>query len=95
MLVNPELLRGFATRVDTASGDIQTADVGHKTSTAADGLPGSASLWAVHLVAAHMSEQVGNIAKGVSEMGAAVRGAADRYEVEDGSLAGSFNGLFK
>lgn len=42
-----------------------------------------------------MSEQVGKIAKGVGDIGVAVRGAADRYEVEDGSLAGSFNGLFK
>jgi len=95
VLVNPELLRGFASEVGTASGDIQSADVGHKASTAADGLPGSATQWAVHLVGAHISEQVGKIAKGVGDVGVAVRGAADKYEVEDGSLAGSFNGLFK
>jgi hypothetical protein len=42
---------------------------------------------------AHGSE--GNdIAKNITDMGVAVRGAGDKYEVEDNTLAGAFDGLF-
>jgi hypothetical protein len=94
MLVNPELLRAFARQVDTASTSIRSADVGHKASSAADGLPGSTTQWAMRLVGEHMTQQANVIAKNVADMGAAVRGAGDRYEVEDNSLASNFDGLF-
>ncbi len=94
MLVNPELLRAFAHEADTASASIRSADVGHKASTAADGIPGSTTQWAMRLVGEHMTQQANKIAKSVQDMGVAVRGAGDRYEVEDGALAGSFDGLF-
>ncbi|MDT5240353.1 MAG: hypothetical protein QOG79_3771 [Mycobacterium sp.] len=94
MLVNPELLRAFAHQVDTASTSIRSADVGHKASKAADGLPGSTTQWAMRLVGEHMTQQANEIAKNVQNMGTAVRGAGDRYEVEDNALAGNFDGLF-
>lgn len=95
MLVNPELLRGFARQVDTASAAIHSADVGHMASRAADGLPGSTTQWAARLVGEHMAAVEAKIAKNVGDMGLAVRGASDRYEVEDSALAGKFDGLFK
>lgn len=94
MLVNPELLRAFSAQVDHASGDIKAAEVGHKASTAADGLPGSTTQWATRLVGEHLTQKLNAIAESVTAMGVAVRGAGDRYEVEDGALAGKFDGLF-
>jgi len=35
-----------------------------------------------------------DIAKNITDMGVAVRGAGDKYEVEDNTLAGAFDGLF-
>jgi hypothetical protein len=94
MRVNPELLRAFARQVDTASTSIRSADIGRKASTAADGLPGSTTQWAMRLVGEHMTQQANSIAKNVADMGVAVRGAGDRYEVEDNGLASNFDGLF-
>lgn len=94
MLVDPELLRAFAHQVDTASTSIRSADVGHEASTAADGLPGSTTQWAMRLVGEHMTQQANSIAKNVADMGAAVRGTGDQYEVRDDALAGNFDGLF-
>ena len=94
MLVDPELLRAFAAQVDTASASIRSADVGHKASTAADGIPGSTTHWAMRLVGEHMTEKANDIAKNITDMGVAVRGAGDKYEVEDNALAGAFDGLF-
>ena len=95
MLVNPELLRAFAGQVDTASVRRSTsADVGHKATTAADGLPASTTQWAMRLVGEHMAQQANDIATNITKMGAAVRGAGDKYEVEDNALAGAFDGLF-
>ncbi|MCV7260358.1 type VII secretion target [Mycobacterium shimoidei] len=94
MRVKPELLRGFAGQVETASAAIRSADVGQTVSTAADGLPGSATQWAARLVSAHIATVEGKIAENIAAMGAAVRGAGDRYEVEDDALAGTFKGLF-
>jgi hypothetical protein len=48
----------------------------------------------MRLVGEHMTQQANAIAKNVVDMGAAVRGAGDRYEVEDDTLAGKFDGLF-
>lgn len=94
MLVNPELLRAFASQAGSASAVIRGTDVGHKASTAADGLPASTAQWAAHLVGEHLTVQANAIGKNVTEMGVAVRGAGDKYEVEDSTLAGAFDGMF-
>jgi hypothetical protein len=41
-----------------------------------------------------MTQQANAIAKNVTDIGVAVRGAGDKYEVEDGTLAGAFDGIF-
>ncbi|AMO59523.1 Uncharacterised protein [Mycolicibacterium phlei] len=94
MLVNPELLRAFASQVETASTAIRNADVGGKASSAADGLPASTTQWAARIVGEHITQRAQDIATNVTKMGAAVRGAGDKYEVEDAALAGTFDGLF-
>ena len=94
MLVDPELLRAFAGHVDTASAAIRSADVGHGAATAADGIPGSSTQWAMRVISEHMSQKANDIVKNVSTMGIAVRGAGDKYEVEDDTLACAFDGLF-
>ena len=94
MLVDSELLRAFATQVDTASAAIAGLDVGPNATTAADGLHGSTTQWAMRLVGEHLARQANDIATNVTKMGAAVRGAGDKYEVEDNALAGAFDGLF-
>jgi uncharacterized protein YukE len=94
MLVDPQILRAFATEVDAASASIRAADIGHKTEAAADGLPGSTTQWAARLVGAHLAETADKLAKSIHDMGVAVRGAGDRFEVADEALAGTFDGLF-
>jgi uncharacterized protein YukE len=94
MLVDPEILRSFAAQVDAASASIRTADIGHKTETAADGLAGSTTQWAVRLVGAHLAQTTQKLTKSLTDMGVAVRGAGDRFEVVDEALAGTFDGLF-
>jgi hypothetical protein len=94
MLVDPEILRAFAGQVETASSAIREADVGNKVTTAADGLDGSTTQWAARLVGAHVTEIANSIATNVNEMGVAVRGAGDTYEVTDADLAGNFRGIF-
>jgi hypothetical protein len=93
-LVNPDLLREFAGQVETASASIRSADIGQTAATAADGIPGSATQWAMRLVGDHLTQRADAIATNVANMGAAVRGAGDEYEVEDDALAGSFDKLF-
>jgi len=94
LLVNPDLLRGFAQEVDTASTSIASADVGRGASQSADGLPGSSTQWAAALVGAQISSVQAKIATGIGKLGAAVRGAGDRYEVEDADLAQDFDKAF-
>ncbi|MGV0794342.1 type VII secretion target [Mycolicibacterium sp. XJ1819] len=94
MLVDPEVLRAFAGQVSAASEGIQGTDVGAKATTSADGLVASTTQWAMRLVGEHLRQQANAIATNVDDMGAAVRGAGDRYEVVDGALAGTFDGLF-
>lgn len=88
------MLRAFAGQVDIASGQIREADIGNKVATAADGLDGSTTQWAARLVGAHVTQVADGIAAKVRDMGTAVRGAGDSYEVSDGDLAGSFEGIF-
>ncbi|OBB72180.1 type VII secretion target [Mycobacterium sp. 852014-52144_SCH5372336] len=94
MEVDPEILKAFAGQVDTVSSLIREADVGHKVSDAADGLPGSATQWAARLLGEHVTERVDAIAANVSKMGEAVRGAGNTYEVTDSDLAGHFKRIF-
>ncbi|BBY80545.1 hypothetical protein H7I53_11640 [Mycolicibacterium pulveris] len=94
MLVDPEILRVLAGQVDAASATVREADVGDKTSSAADGLPGSTTRWAVRLVGAHLAERAEAIAANLTELGRAVRGAGEGYEVTDAELAGSLDEIF-
>lgn len=94
MLVDPEVLRAFAGQVSAASEGIKGADMGAKATASADGLVGSTTGWAMRLVGEHLTQQANAITKNVNDMGVAVRGAGDRYEVTDSALAGTFDGLF-
>jgi len=94
MLVDPDILRAFAGQVDGAAGDIADADVGGKTSSAGDALPGSTTQWAVQAVAVHFSRMATQLSANVTDMGTAVRGAGDAFEVADDALASDFDGLF-
>ncbi|UXA13162.1 hypothetical protein KXD97_04795 [Mycobacterium sp. SMC-8] len=94
MEVDPDVLRAFAGQADIASGRIHEADVGGKVSSAADGLDRSTTQWAAGLVGAHVDQLAGQIAANVAEMGTAVRGAGNTYEVTDQGLAERFVGIF-
>jgi uncharacterized protein YukE len=94
VLVDPEVLRAFAAQVDKAAATITAADVGHKTWSAADGLVGSTTQWAVRAVGEHFSQVADRLAQNVPRMGTAVRGAGDRFEVADDALTSQFDGLF-
>ena len=94
MLVDPEVLRAFAAQVDTAAAAIGGLDVGKVATNAADGLAGSSTQWAAREVGHHLGLAANDIAKDVGAMGSAVRGAGDRYEVDDVGLAGTFKQLF-
>jgi hypothetical protein len=95
VLVNADLLKDFARQVDVASATLKSTDAALKSaSAAADGLPGSETQWIMRQVGDHMSLVVDNIASQVTNMGTMVRGAGDRYEVDDDTLAGDFKRLF-
>jgi hypothetical protein len=94
MLVDPEILRAFAGQVGIAAADIGAADVGGKTCSAGDALPGSTTQWAVGAVGKHFSQMATTLSHNVTKMGTAVRGAGDTFEVADDALAGQFDGLF-
>lgn len=92
--VDPDVLRAFSDRVAIAANAIREANVGDKAKTAADGLSGSTTQWAVHLVGAHIAQLAENIATNINTMGTAVRGAGDKYEVTDNDLSNSFKKIF-
>ncbi|MBS9532228.1 hypothetical protein KIH27_01340 [Mycobacterium sp. M1] len=92
--VDPNLLRGFATQADSASTAIRDADVGKLVSDGADGVSGSKTQWMARHIGTHIASIEAAIADGVRGMGAAVRGAGDRFEVEDGELSTKFTDLF-
>ncbi|MBO0680137.1 hypothetical protein JRC04_21940 [Mycolicibacterium sp. S2-37] len=94
MLVDPEVLRAFAAQVDSAASVISGTNVGGVAPSAADGLPGSSTQWAARQVGHHLGLAANDVVKDVEAMGGAVRGAGDRYEVEDAALAGTFDQLF-
>jgi hypothetical protein len=94
VLVDPEVLRAFAAQVDAVAATISGIDVGSTATTAADGLPGSETQWAARQVGHHLGLAAKDIVKDITSMGQAVRGAGDRYEVDDNALAGTFKQLF-
>ena len=94
MLVDPELLRAFASQVDATGQTLKGLDVGRIATTSADSLQGSSTQWAARQVGEHLGLAANDISSDIDGLGAAVRGAGDRYEVSDESLASSFEGLF-
>lgn len=94
MLVDPDMLRAFASQVDAVATSIGDLDVGNLSTTSADGLPGSSTQWAAREVGHHLGLAAKDIANDIGAMGSAVRGAGERYEVEDATLAGAFKHLF-
>ncbi len=94
MLVDPEVLRAFAAEVDAVAVTLSRLDVGSVAPTSADGLPGSETQWAARQIGGHLALAAKDILNDVAAMGSAVRGAGDRYEVDDTALAGTFKGLF-
>ena len=94
MLVDPQLLREFAGQVNVAATEISKADIGRTVSSAADGLQGSTTQWAVHSVGDHFSQEAAKLATNVTRLGEAVRGAGDKFEVTDDALSRGFDRLF-
>jgi hypothetical protein len=94
LLVDPEVLRAFAAQVDAVAASIGELDVGTAATASADGLPGSETQWAIRQVGHHLGLAAKDIVKDIENMGQAVRGAGDRYEVDDNALAGTFKQLF-
>lgn len=92
--VNPQILRAFNERVQTASRGIADQDTGGQVARAADGLDGSTTQWACRRIGLHVSEIENKIAKNVSDEGVAVRGVGDRFEVADSVLSDKFDGVF-
>ncbi len=76
MLVDPDVLRTFADQVNIAANAIRSDDVGHKVTTAADGLGGSTTQWAARLVGEHLGSLANAIATNIDHMGTAVRGVS-------------------
>ncbi|KUI11504.1 hypothetical protein AU193_18995 [Mycobacterium sp. GA-1285] len=94
MLVDPDVLRAFAAQVDTAAATIVGFDVAARGVSATDGLPGSATQWAARQVGRHLGLAASDVVDDIVFLGTAVRGAGDRYEVDDASLAVTFEQLF-
>lgn len=94
MLVDPEVLRAFGEQVDAVVATINGLDVGSAATTSADGLPGSETQWAARQIGSHLGVAAADIANDIRALGTAVRGAGDRYEVEDSTLANTFKRLF-
>lgn len=94
MLVDPEVLRAFAMQVDAVAATISGLVVGSTAASAADGVPGSSTQWAAREVGDHLGLAANDIVKDIENIGNAVRGAGDRYEVDDAALADLFKQLF-
>jgi hypothetical protein len=92
--VDPEVLRAFAGQVDTATTSIEDSDVGRRVASAADGLAGSTTQWAARIIGSNVTAQANMIATNVDEMGQAVRGAGNAYDVTDSDLAKRLMGIF-
>jgi hypothetical protein len=94
VLVDPELLRAFAGQVDAASMAMSGVNVDGTASGGADGLPGSETQWATRQVGDDVYLVAKDIVDDVASIGIAVRGAGERYEVEDDALAHGLKRLF-
>lgn len=94
MLVDPEVLKAFAAQVDDAAAALKGLDVAGTATMSADGLPGSTTQWAARQVGHHLGLSATDIVSDIRTMASAVRGAGDRYQVEDSDLAGTFKHLF-
>lgn len=57
-------------------------------------MPASETQWAARQVGHHLGLSAKDIVKDITAMGHAVRGAGDRYEVDDAALANVFQQLF-
>ncbi|WP_326545141.1 hypothetical protein QGN32_14900 [Mycolicibacterium sp. ND9-15] len=84
----------MAAHVDAVAATISELDVSGAAASAADDLKGSATQWAARQVGHHLGLSSRDIAKDITTMGHAVRGAGERYEVDDAALAGTFRQLF-
>ncbi|MGW0159597.1 hypothetical protein ACWDUN_09785 [Mycobacterium sp. NPDC003323] len=80
--------------MDAAAEALQGLDVAGAATTSADGLPGSTTQWAARQVGHHLGLSAKDIVNDIGAMAGAVRGAGDRYQVEDSDLAGTFKHLF-
>lgn len=94
MLVDPDVLRAFAAQVDAVANTIRGLEVASTATTSADGLPGSETQWSARQIGEHLGLAASDVVNDILAMGSAVRGAGDRYEVEDGALADTFKRLF-
>jgi len=94
VLIDPKILKAFAGRVDHASQLVQTADVGKRVTTSADGLDGSTTQWAARVIGASVTTAFDKIADGLNKEAAAVRGTGDTFQVADENLAGTFKTLW-
>ena len=78
MLVDPGILRAFAGQVDIAAADVGATEVGERTFSVGDALPGSTMQAAVQ---EHFSQMAMTLSQNVTKMATAVRGATDPFEV--------------
>lgn len=92
--MDPEILKAFAAQVDAAAASLRGLDIGGTATTSADGLPGSTTQWAARQVGHHLGLSAEDIVNDINTMAGAVRGAGDRYQVDDSDLALTFKHLF-
>ncbi|WP_330178979.1 hypothetical protein OHB26_20980 [Nocardia sp. NBC_01503] len=93
VLVDPVVLRSFASSVEEASKSIGAIDLAGKIAAVFDGLTGSQAQWAAHRTGDVVRTPLDKFAADVSAMGTAVQGAAGTYEVTDEDLATGFRKL--
>ncbi|OCH79059.1 hypothetical protein A9310_09960 [Gordonia sp. UCD-TK1] len=93
MRVDPDVLRSLANQSDDAASGVLTADLGGKAQRAADGVDGSSTQWAARLVAMELRSRAESISDSMTAIGGAVRGAGNTFEVEDATLARTFERL--
>ncbi|BBZ06276.1 hypothetical protein MDOR_04450 [Mycolicibacterium doricum] len=78
MLVDPGILRAFAGQVDIVAADVGATEVGGRTFSAGDVLPGSTMQAAVR---EHFSQMATTLSQNVTKTATPVRGASDPFEV--------------
>ncbi|NNH73968.1 hypothetical protein HLB23_29640 [Nocardia uniformis] len=93
MLVDPAILRSFATSIGTASQSIGDVNLAGKIAAVFDGLPGSQAQWAARRAGNVVRTPLDTFASDISAIGDVVRGAAGTYEVTDADIAEDFRKL--